>query len=231
MANAAGAFSSVLMSLPLIAVPCLAVFGLPSIGPATAGADAEDPVVELAIENDLGTASSSLGTPTDAAAFSPIVDADRSSSTSDATPFQSALSDQSEFARTSGHREAAANTAIGLSESTHAHQENSPPAGANSGSFAGIARNTEAAVRESIRPSQHDEAPVDSWEQVLARLNELGIRGFHLTNSDVPGMFYFSCNMAEDGRNVTRRFEAEAATPVAAAEDVLGQIQACMATR
>ncbi|MGC1276504.1 MAG: hypothetical protein WBC44_22620 [Planctomycetaceae bacterium] len=218
------------MSLPLIAVPCLAVFGLPSIGPATAGAETEE-TVELAIDGDLGAASTTLGTPTNSAAFSPIVDAGQPASAPDATPFQPAPSDQSEIARTSGHREAAANMAIGLNESANVHREIAPSAGTNNGSPAAFGLNAETAAHGNTGLSQNEEAPKGSWEQVLDRLNQLGIRGFHLTNSDVPGKFYFSCNMAEDGRNVTRRFEAEAATPVAAADDVLRQVQACMATR
>ena len=250
MSNAAGAFSSILMTLPLIAVPCLAVFGLPSIGPASAEAEAEDASLELGVGDKLA-APSTLGTPQNSASFSPIVDAGGEASLSEATPFQAASSDQPAFDRTSRHRDAAANTAAGLDVSANVHEGNTGPPGSNQppagvlGDASGAAP-TETAFRDpahehhehgSHEHGSHEHAADaaaesgPSWETSLAKLNALGIRDFHLTNSEVPGQFYFSCSLPGAGRNVTRRFEAEAATPVAAAEDVLQQVLACRASR
>lgn len=239
MSNAASAFSSILMSLPLIAVPCLAVFGLPSIGPATAEAETDDVALDLGVTGDLGT-STTLGAAENSASFSPIVDAAGTSSVAEATPFQSASSDQSEFAPTSVRRDAVANAALGLDESTSSPREiSSGQTPASSLGSATTETRTETAFHEpafedddhALSSTKRGGTDGGSWEASLEKLNALGIRDFHLTNSDVPGQFYFSCNLPENGRNVTRRFEAEAATPVAAAEDVLQQVLACQAAR
>ena len=62
-------------------------------------------------------------------------------------------------------------------------------------------------------------------------LTSLGLHGFHMTDGEFPGEFHFSCRLTEEGTRVTRRFEAEADSAVAAATDVLGQVEQWMASR
>jgi hypothetical protein len=71
-----------------------------------------------------------------------------------------------------------------------------------------------------------------TWTQARRRLAELGIQQFHLEPGEGPDSFLFVCMFAPgDDPRVTRRFEAEAADPLAAVEDVLQQVDAWLEGR
>ncbi|HEX6986980.1 MAG TPA: hypothetical protein VF170_16500, partial [Planctomycetaceae bacterium] len=53
----------------------------------------------------------------------------------------------------------------------------------------------------------------------------LGLRDLRLEDGEVPGEFYVSCVLPASGPVAARRFEAEAASPAAAAADVLKQVE------
>lgn len=64
-----------------------------------------------------------------------------------------------------------------------------------------------------------------TWRRAVQRLNELGIHQFRLEPGRDPGEFYFSCEFSiEQDSRITRRFEAEAPEPLQAVELVLRQI-------
>ena len=64
-----------------------------------------------------------------------------------------------------------------------------------------------------------------TWRRAVQRLNELGIDQFRLEPGRDNGDFYFACEFSPDqDSRITRRFEAEAAEPLQAVELVLRQI-------
>lgn len=238
MPNLAGAMSSLLMSLPLIAVPCLAVFGLPSIGPATAEAEADD-AIELGPSNS--SAADALGSaseqPPAAAGFSPIVDAASASPPENAFAAD-ARADRQSIDRTSDRRGATANHAIGIDDD---RATAAPPASDSLGTAAtSVAENPFADVQSPKTPAADllGEATSDesaatshgSWEQVLARLKSKGVEEFYLANGETDGQFYFTCFFAT-GDKTTQRFEAEGATPLDAASTVLAEVEEWQGTR
>ena len=217
MSNSAGAVSSIVMSLPLIAVPCLAVFGLPSIGPATAEAEADDSLT-LGSADELGPASAR-----ESAAFPPIVDAGGAPAV--ATP---PIAERTQIDPTSDHRGAAANRAAGLRDAAQ-----TPAAATGSEPFADVLADTTLAAtkRPDVASVESASQRPRSWEETVGKLAALGIRDFHLTNGDVAGEFYFTCTTPPDRSAVPRRFEAEGASPSEAAADTLQQVEQWLATR
>jgi hypothetical protein len=218
MSNAAGVLSSVLMTLPLIAVPCLAVFGLPSIGPAQAEAE-EDASIQLGGSGD--TSAGELGpaaaAPTTAppAGFGPIVDAARTTASgAEPSPFAEVYAaDRSAIAPTSDHRGAAANMAVGLDDRPAANA--APPAEP-------FARTRPAATAPAARDT--------GYEEIVAKLRSLGVERVALAQGELPGEVHVSCGYGAGGF-VRRRFEAEAESPEAAAAEVLAQVEQWLATR
>lgn len=64
-----------------------------------------------------------------------------------------------------------------------------------------------------------------TWKSAAERLQELGITSYHLEPGANPTSFLFICSFCpEQNSNVTMRFEAEAADPLVAVDDVLAQI-------
>lgn len=227
MSTVSNALSSLVMSLPLVAVPCLAIFGLPSIGPATAEADAED-AVELSLSDDLGAPSASLTEAPSKQAFAPIFDAKQSTDEQVAETAPGA--DRSQIAPTSDHRGASANQAQGLEQEKPAApvSPNVTAPGAE-GKVASAPPEEKKELNAFSEVVEESTSPSD-WEGVLARLRELGIRKFHITDGEIAGQFYFCCSI-DAAPNVVQRFEAEASSPTAAAIDVLAQVEQCQGIR
>ncbi len=64
-----------------------------------------------------------------------------------------------------------------------------------------------------------------TWRQAVRQLNELGIHRFRLEPGHDDADFHFTCEFSPDNDpRITRRFEAEAAEPLQAVERVLQQI-------
>ena len=64
-----------------------------------------------------------------------------------------------------------------------------------------------------------------SWQAASRKLTELGIEKYHLERGQNEGAFLFVCLFTPgDAPNVTHRFEAEAADPLQAVNQVLGEI-------
>lgn len=84
--------------------------------------------------------------------------------------------------------------------------------------------------RSARKPNLPESLPVENedpptWEAATQRLKELGIRTTKLENLTREGQFLFSCSFTP-GKNpmISRRFEAVAAKPLLAVQDVLRQI-------
>lgn len=68
--------------------------------------------------------------------------------------------------------------------------------------------------------------PTLNWQTAARRLNELGVGNYHLEPGADPLSFLFVCCFCPDeSASVTMRFEAEAADPLEAVDDVLGQVE------
>jgi hypothetical protein len=71
-----------------------------------------------------------------------------------------------------------------------------------------------------------------TWTEARRRLTELGIEQFHLEPGLHRDHYLFVCLFSPgDDPRVTHRFEAEAADPLAAVQDVLGQIDGWLSQR
>ncbi len=213
MANAAGMFSGVLMTVSLLAVPCVAVFGLPSVGQAVTEASSKEGV-SLEMGDELGTPAASQAPP--ASAFAPLVDAGKAEPAVPALAVSN-VAEHPHLDPTSDRRGAVANTAVGLAEPKRTAEriDDAPPA------------RIENVFAIADRPA----ARGASYESALARLSAYGVRDFRLLDGDAAGEFHFCCSLKDSGRRFTRRFEAEGVTAVAAAEDVLAQVEECLGTR
>ena len=215
MSNAAGMLSGAFMTISLLAVPCVAVFGLPAAGGAVAEAESRDGI-SLG-DGDLGSPPSSPAALGAAAAFAPLVDASGAAPSGDASrAAEGDAHEQSHLAPTSDRRGAVANTAVGLTDPTRTVE---------------LADEASATPENIFKTADGPAASGPSWEAAVEKLGTFGIRDFHLSNGDTAGQFYFTCSLKEAGRNFTRRFEAEGNSPVAAAEDVLAQVEECLGTR
>lgn len=83
-----------------------------------------------------------------------------------------------------------------------------------------------ASLRSESAASSAPKSSSLTWQQASARLEELGIHHFDLVRGSRPGEFRFMClvTSADDPR-ISRRFEAEAGDPLLAVERVLLQIE------
>ena len=64
-----------------------------------------------------------------------------------------------------------------------------------------------------------------TWRQAASLLSEMGIDDYHLEPGAEEGSFLFVCSLSPAGAsNVTMRFEAESEDPLLAVSDVLGQV-------
>jgi len=71
-----------------------------------------------------------------------------------------------------------------------------------------------------------------TWQSAVRRLNELEIRNYRLEPGQKPEHFMFICSYTPtDNPRVSYRFEAEADEPLRAVEKVLTQIDAWLASR
>ena len=71
-----------------------------------------------------------------------------------------------------------------------------------------------------------------TWREAARRLEEVGITDFRLERGQSSDRFLFFCRFSPGGdARIIQRFEAEAAEPLAAVEDVLTQVEAWLQHR
>jgi hypothetical protein len=79
-------------------------------------------------------------------------------------------------------------------------------------------------VREAAGSSAEGETL--TWQSAVRRLQEFGIEDFQLRPGSAPDQFHFSCLIEpKDNPRVMHRFEAEAAEPLDAVQDVVTQLE------
>ena len=75
------------------------------------------------------------------------------------------------------------------------------------------------------RPEPAPSATSTTWQSAARQLEDLGISSYHLEPGSEAGSFLFVCSFCpQTSPNVTMRFEAEAIEPLDAVDDVLAQI-------
>lgn len=89
-----------------------------------------------------------------------------------------------------------------------------------------------SATMERGTPSSLQNGSILTWRQASAKLNDLGVKNYHLERGVTEGTFLFVCMFSPgDSPQVVHRFEAEADDPLIAVNQVLQQIDRWMRSR
>ncbi len=231
---------TLMLTLPLVAIPLMAVFGVPQFVPVIASSVSEDDQKQERhkVLRQKGVGESIASTTLIAANSS-----HRLESTS-----EDSLND---LFRPSGHSRPESRPihvektetveSIGLRPSlTAAHKDLSDLFGpdAETPNFVDLrptdqatSHNQPLAIPASYQTQRASTTSKTSssdgltWRRAVQRLNELGIHKFRLEPGRDNGDFYFACEFSPDqDSRITRRFEAESSEPLQAVQLVLRQI-------
>lgn len=89
-----------------------------------------------------------------------------------------------------------------------------------------------SATLERGNPAPLQNGSILTWRQASAKLNDLGVKNYHLERGVSEGTFLFVCMFSPgDSPQVVHRFEAEADDPLIAVNQVLQQIDRWMRSR
>ncbi len=247
-------FAAFLMALPLLAIPLMAVFGVPQFVPVVASSATEQELDRTKPKKPVGIGESLV--PTHALAAAEPEHSRLSSERLDdlfrpRNRTQSAV--QSSRPINSVHENAfAANTSASTASFSRSAIQDKRPFdmfASDESAFgnvdlptredrASLSNRSPKNVRVSTASFQKSPATNDmspdglTWRQAVRRLNELGIREFRLEPGHNVGEFYFACEFSPDpNARIARRFEAEASEPLKAVAQVLRQIDEWMPRR
>ena len=228
-AKTGGSLATVLMSVPLAAIPLMAIFGIPQF--TTVVASPDNAGRDIIIEPD-----ANLGQPLDS-----VSNHQRSTEIfDDAPPFSSNATVSapsllnpfdSETSRGAAvttdprsEQETAGNTDVGTGGVDWPEQQFGAGQGDTLSDGHAIFADeieTDSTASASLPADPH---PM-SWRTATRRLQELGIDNYHLERGQSLESFLFVCSFEPAGTtNVVMRFEAEADEPLTAVNDVLEQI-------
>jgi len=223
--------ATLLMFVPLVAVPLLAVFGVPKF-PSLNASPTED-VDDHFDEPDWGPGFDQH----DSADVFASADSDSSFPAGGPPPFETG--GQSAPAR-------------GFSNDPFASESDPewdlPPDALNGwslesqaapGASAGGAPQDATSSADSF-PSNPDGSDAGAtsagdpftWQSAVQRLRDFGIEDYHLQPGHQPELFHFSCLLEpSDNPSVIHRFEAESSQPLEAVRDVVTQIESWVELR
>lgn len=197
-AKAGGSLATLLMSVPLAAIPLMAIFGIPQFTPGAAGPRDDDRIIR---EPEFRG---------DPAAYRRRA-ADVLSQRDDKEQRRHAEPIHDAFSHDPFH-----SPAPGARDRRLADAAPGPQA-------AGAQRGGSAAP--SSDPSAPSPSAGTNWRDASRQLQELGITQYHLERGHQQDTFLFVCMFSPgDNPQVTQRFEAEAQDPLAAVQDVLRQV-------
>lgn len=224
-ASAHGSMATVLLLLPLLAIPLFAIFGIPQFAPVES-----NPPDSAAPLRDRTAVNSS-----DAPAFSPAP------AWGDAG-FPAAVSNsESEWMGEAPVTDPAAS--VDTRVRTASATEQSPqfvadsPAASDAGGYRrlrGGSGNSNPQELSGVTTIAVRESPTMAltWKSAVERLNRLEIRNFRLEPGQQLGQFVFICSYTpQHSPRLSYRFEAQADEPLRAVEKVLEQIDNWMAAR
>ena len=229
-AQQGGSFATLLLVIPLAAIPLMAIFGIPEFAHLTAAEDPNGPGIvrrppaESSDDSHSAQVSTTEYQNRAADLFVPRDDEAKSGMT------QGSASSPSHFriiTNTSGARAggdfAARDRAVDAfttsdSPSTHSQRPLPRPMPTS-------ARQSTAAEALSTQLVGATESGL-TWREAARRLQEVGITDYRLEHGHRSDRFLFVCRFSpgSDPR-VIRRFEAESPEPLAAVEDVLTQVE------
>lgn len=229
-------FATFLLTVPLTAVGMMAIFGIPQFAPAVDGNPAED-LIRGQFQNPFLQGQ----TPTNAPAFGSWGQAapqeqEQHMDTASAPSWPGQHSQHS-FANTP------AQSPQNLQQQPPAHIQpvaHSTPAEipwgqaqpVNAGNAMPRPEFSNTSLATTVAPASQPPAQQFSWRDASLKLNELGIKDYHLERGHADGAFLFVCLFSPgDAPHVTHRFEAEAADPLVAVSQVLGQIDQWLGQR
>jgi hypothetical protein len=247
--------ATLLLLIPMLALPLLAVFGVPQIIPVapkasddagrTRTAEANAPQFAPAAQRRWEQFTEPPATPADSAdsAWAELqldsaartlaerrAAADQTSARTPEVPRRNPMFDE---------RELPPETALltQVSHVTTATPASAAPRPAEAADAVGYKRPPQsdgAADNPGRLPRNPYAAPVPAltWQAAVKRLNDLEIRNYRLEPGHQPDQFVFICSYTPpDNPRVSYRFEAEADEPLRAVEKVLAQIDGWLAGR
>ncbi len=208
--------ATLLLLIPILAIPLLAVFGVPQFVPN--------------VESPLEDGSDAAADATDAPAFASITEESTSPFTRERDTASTPMTDDWGTAAPAEDRLAQRRRQLGAEPTASTATSSAPtrPAAA-----APYRRPIGTAPRElHTTTPQSGEAATLTWRSAVARLNELEIRNFRLEPGQHVGEFVFICSFTpSDSPWLSQRFEAQADEPLRAVENVLDQIDDWMTER
>lgn len=249
-AKSGGSMATLLMSLPLAAIPLMAIFGIPQFAPVVASPEEDEVSLGEPVSRGRGREGRSYRRRA-ADLLEDYADSGDRSELRDAPPYDPAdLGDQYD----AGGREDLSNrgTALRAAEfesrsrrmpDPHAHDHRTAPRSersaetstrASAGSVsqqAPFAAGSAARFAETGGVADSAQPPL-TWRAAALELEELGIQDYHLERGADAQSFLFVCSFTPGGSpQVTLRFEAEAQEPLAAVSNVLDQVNAWLRRR
>ncbi|HET6423888.1 MAG TPA: hypothetical protein VFG20_09410 [Planctomycetaceae bacterium] len=236
--SAHSSLATVLLLIPILAVPMLAIFGVPQFTPVVA--------------SPFDEAKSRKKNDTEAPPFSPAsrdtdsFDQFASNATEDVPAWATDTTDhasQKLADRRSRPRIQPVSREIAQAEPTAPSPFNSDMPAVGGGGTNAIPGSYRRPRQDlpTVDPSPSKPTPRTipvvaepqlTWNAAVQRLNGMGIRSFRLEPGNQPTQFLFYCSYTpRDNPRVSYRFEAEADDPLRAVERVLEQIDTWLAAR
>ena len=241
-----GPFTTLLMLVPLIVVPLLAIFGIPQFMPVIASPSSEEDDSGFAPNAVLGVGRSTRHTADEmlASASSRLNPDQKMAESFAANAGQSQANPFREFEQPSldnplkQQPEATwvpplismAGWELDSKQSSEARPANRDRGRPHDSAFLSLddfSRERKLARKRNKRDPAFikPETPL-TWQSAVRWLNELGIHHYQLEPGQHENEFYFSCSFSPGNNSrITQRFEAEAAEPLRAVEKVLVQIE------
>jgi hypothetical protein len=212
-AKQGGSFATLLLAIPLSAIPLMAVFGIPeftSLSAATPETFPPDLVRQPIASFDV-PAPESVDQRHRRAAADLLSAADRPAPGRDA--------DVAVWSSDAPRAEAGGDVVL----ATQSLQAQPSPRPMQTAAPVHLIRTL---ASETTTPAPAPTASGLTWREATRRLEEIGITDYRLERGNTPERFLFACRFSPGGdERIVQRFEAEAAEPLEAVEDVLEQVE------
>lgn len=237
-----GWLSTLMLVLPMLAVPVLAITGIPQFSSSgTSRAVAEGENGEMTSDELERLLSGEVAAPSDA----PLVDKKKPGKASsrpqaDGADVDWASGDSSVRGAKPGRTVSGESWGLPPAQNGEPESGGATPVGftdrSSNRGVASAANGDESAAQQGYRrqvpssvPNEADEKvqlPPISWQQAVHRLNELGVQNFRLEPSRIAGQYVFVCwYTPRDTPQVSHQFRGEASEPLRAVQVSLEQIE------
>ena len=247
MRRGQGFFTTLLMIVPMTAVPVMAIFGIPQFVPAARPVIPAPVTSRRApfIESRIGQSDAHPGrdiafvTETSLSIFDPPAGAGQPAAPPDSRNRSVPPAESMPTIGRQSRMHAAPAARAGLVPAnavlTGYHTAQVAPSPVNETVFAALdeitpSTDTQRYQRREPAAFNPEALPVQAgrptWREAVGRLNELGIRTFRLVPGSQPGTFQFSCLVSSvDDPRVSRWFDDEATEPLDAVARVLRKVE------